>query len=89
MLELASRFLKIGTKCYRAAACLFTVTPDGDFVIDFHPDHPELIVASACSGHGFKFAPVLGQHLIELLDGNCEPELEFLRVANRLAKSNP
>ncbi|MEM7165286.1 MAG: N-methyl-L-tryptophan oxidase [Planctomycetota bacterium] len=70
MFALASRFLKIKNHCYRAAACLFTVTPDGEFTIDFHPDHPDLIVASPCSGHGFKHSAAIGEMLAELaLDG--------------------
>lgn len=50
----------------RLAACLFTNTPDEHFVIDSLPDHPEVIVASPCSGHGFKFASVIGEVLADL-----------------------
>jgi sarcosine oxidase len=46
--------------------CLYTVTPDRDFVIDRLPGAPNVIVASPCSGHGFKFAPVLGEILADL-----------------------
>jgi len=50
--------------------CLYTVTPDGDFIVDRLPDWPQVIVASPCSGHGFKFAPVIGEILAELaIDG--------------------
>ena len=41
--------------------CLYTVTPDGDFIIDRMPQFPQVIVASPCSGHGFKFAPAIGE----------------------------
>src|SRR5687768_2513807 len=41
--------------------CLFTNTPDRDFVIDFHPNHPNVVISSACSGHGFKFAGAIGE----------------------------
>ncbi len=47
--------------------CLYTMTPDGDFIIDRVPDAPQVIVASPCSGHGFKFAPVLGEILADLV----------------------
>ena len=47
--------------------CLFTNTPDHDFVIDFHPQHPEVLVSSACSGHGFKFASVVGEIQADLV----------------------
>jgi sarcosine oxidase len=49
-----------------AKTCLYTVAPDGDFIIDRAPQHPQLVVASACSGHGFKFAPVIGEILADL-----------------------
>ena len=47
--------------------CLFTNTPDHDFVIDFHPQHPEVLISSACSGHGFKFASVVGEIQADLV----------------------
>ena len=45
---------------------LYTVTPDGHFLIDRLPGAPNIIVASPCSGHGFKFAPVIGEILADL-----------------------
>jgi sarcosine oxidase len=47
--------------------CLFTNTPDHDFVIDFHPDHPQVLISSACSGHGFKFASAIGEIQADLV----------------------
>ncbi len=49
-----------------AKTCLYTVTPDHDFIVDRLPDAPNIVIASACSGHGFKFAPVLGEVLADL-----------------------
>jgi sarcosine oxidase len=49
-----------------ATTCLYTMAPDGDFVIDRLPDGPNVIVASPCSGHGFKFAGVIGEALADL-----------------------
>jgi sarcosine oxidase len=49
-----------------ATTCLYTMTPDGDFIIDRLPGHEAIIVASPCSGHGFKFAPVIGEILADL-----------------------
>ena len=49
-----------------AKTCLYTVTPDGDFIIDRLPGFPQLIIASPCSGHGFKFAPAIGEILADL-----------------------
>ena len=49
-----------------AKTCLYTNTPDHDFVIDALPGTSNVIVASPCSGHGFKFAPVIGEILADL-----------------------
>jgi monomeric sarcosine oxidase len=47
-------------------SCRYTMTADEDFVIDFHPEHRQIVIASPCSSHGFKFAPVIGQMLADL-----------------------
>ena len=44
----------------RSAACLYTVTADAGFILDVLPDHPNVIAASACSGHGFKHSAAVG-----------------------------
>jgi len=50
--------------------CLFTNSPDEHFVVDLHPDFPNVAVAAGFSGHGFKFASVMGEILADLaLDG--------------------
>jgi sarcosine oxidase len=49
-----------------AETCLYTMTPDGDFLIDHLPGAENVLVASPCSGHGFKFAPVIGEILADL-----------------------
>jgi sarcosine oxidase len=49
-----------------ARTCLYTMTPDGDFILDRLPECPRIVVASPCSGHGFKFAPVIGEILADL-----------------------
>jgi hypothetical protein len=46
--------------------CMFTNTEDNHFVIDLHPDYPQVSFASPCSGHGFKFASVIGEVLADL-----------------------
>ena len=51
----------------RAVTCLYTNTPDQHFVIGTHPRHPEVTVACGCSGHGFKFVPVVGEVLADLV----------------------
>ena len=56
--------------CVRTVTCLYTVTPDFAFVIDAHPDFERVIVASPCSGHGFKHSAALGEVLAaHIVDG--------------------
>jgi sarcosine oxidase len=52
-----------------SVVCLYTNTPDEHFWIDRHPAHPQVLVASPCSGHGFKFSPVVGEILADLVQG--------------------
>ena len=50
----------------RAAVCMYTLTPDRHFLIDVHPEYPQVVFAAGFSGHGFKFAPVVGEILADL-----------------------
>lgn len=51
-------------------SCKYTLTPDQHFVIGPHPDHAQVVIASPCSGHGYKFASVVGEILADLaIDG--------------------
>ena len=64
-----------------AKPCMYTLTPDENFVIDHHPDHANLILCGGFSGHGFKFAPVIGEIGAELaLDGGSRHGIEFLSL---------
>jgi sarcosine oxidase len=59
-----------------AQTCLYTMMPDDDFLIDRLPGCPQVIVASPCSGHGFKFAPVIGEILADLaISGTTEHDI--------------
>ncbi|QIN85017.1 N-methyl-L-tryptophan oxidase [Rubrobacter tropicus] len=48
--------------------CMFTNTPDNHFVIDLHPDYEQVSFASPCSGHGYKFASVIGEIMADLAE---------------------
>jgi len=62
--------------------CLYTNSPDGHFVIDRHPRHPEVLVAGGFSGHGYKFAPVVGEILADLFErGRTELAIELFRAS--------
>lgn len=47
--------------------CMYTNTPDENFILDVHPHHRHVIVVSACSGHGFKFSSAIGKLLSEMV----------------------
>jgi len=64
------RFVPAADGRLRASTvCLYTNTPDEHFWIDRHPAHANVLVASPCSGHGFKFAPVVGEIVADLIEG--------------------
>jgi sarcosine oxidase len=58
------------------AVCMYTNTPDEHFVLDYHPNFPQVIVASPCSGHGFKFSPVIGEMIAGMIEGK-EPRFDL------------
>jgi glycine/D-amino acid oxidase-like deaminating enzyme len=62
--------------------CMYTNTPDFNFVLDLHPVEPNVVVASPCSGHGFKFSTVIGSIVADLATtGTTEFEIGFLSIA--------
>ncbi len=61
-----------------ATVCLYTTTPDEHFVVGPHPRHPNVVVACGFSGHGFKFVPVIGEILADLvLDGRTDHPIDL------------
>jgi sarcosine oxidase len=64
-----------------AKPCMYSLTPDGNFVIDRHPALPNVILCGGFSGHGFKFAPVIGEIAADLsLEGGTGHQIEFLSL---------
>lgn len=49
-----------------AQTCRYTTTPDHDFIVDRHPEYPQIVIGSPCSGHGFKFGALMGHILADL-----------------------
>jgi len=75
-------------RCLRSAVCLYTNTLDGDFLIDHHPASDRVVLASPCSGFGFKFASAVGEALSQLaLDGRAGQDLAPFGLA-RLRNSD-
>ncbi|MCP3963052.1 MAG: N-methyl-L-tryptophan oxidase [bacterium] len=76
------RFPHLDPEPIQAMTCLYTNTPDGHFVLDRHPSLPRVVIGAGFSGHGFKFAPVIGQILASLAVGEPSPvALNTFRLA--------
>jgi len=65
----------------RSSVCLYTNTPDQHFAIGLHPESERVAIVSACSGHGFKFAPVVGDIAADLvLEGGTRRDISRLAL---------
>ena len=65
-----------------AKTCLYTSTPDGHFILDRHPSHPNVLIVSPCSGHGFKFTPVIGEIVADLVaDGRTRHNIGLFSLS--------
>ena len=70
---LAKRVPALSGPCRKQLTCMYTNTPDQHFVIAPHPDHPNVVIAAGFSGHGFKFASVVGEILADLAVDGATP----------------
>lgn len=65
----------------RGAVCMYTKTPDEHFVIDLHPEYSNVAIAGGFSGHGFKFASVVGETLCQLVTtGKTEHDISLFSI---------
>ncbi len=65
----------------RFSVCMYTMTPDAHFVLDTHPEYSNVVIGAGFSGHGFKFASVVGEVLADLaLEGQTRNPIGFLRL---------
>jgi monomeric sarcosine oxidase len=92
LVETAARFLPglagpppgDESRIMRVSNCLYTMTPDENFVLDRHPEHENVFFAAGFSGHGFKFAPLIGEIMADLaLAGRTSHPIDFLRLDRR------
>jgi sarcosine oxidase len=72
-----SRLRGVGASVVRSAACLYTHAPDADFVIGADPRSGRILIASACSGHGFKHSAAVGELLARMLLEGAAPPAPF------------
>ncbi|TFU05515.1 N-methyl-L-tryptophan oxidase [Polymorphobacter arshaanensis] len=82
--HVAGRINGVGAVAARSQACIYTVTPDGDFVIDDLDSAPVTLV-SACSGHGFKHSAAIGEAVAQQLTGSSSLLSAGLFAAKRFA----
>ncbi len=79
---LKSRLPLLDTTPISSMTCIYTNAPDGHFVIDRHPRHRNIWLVSPCSGHGFKFSPVIGEIVSELaLRGFTRQDISLFSLA--------
>ncbi len=80
---LGERVPELGSTVY-SEVCLYTETPDEDFVIDAHPNCPDLLIAAGFSGHGFKFCSLVGRIMGELaLNGKTAFDISPFRISRK------
>jgi sarcosine oxidase len=81
---LATRLPALNARCVATATCMYTNAPDGHFILDRHPRHDQVLVVSPCSGHGYKFAPVIGEVVADLVaTGSTRHDIARFRVARQ------
>ena len=78
----------LGDRHVRAAECWYTLTPDQHFVVGWHPSDARVLLACGFSGHGFKFTPVLGEVMADLVvDGSTTFDLSLFAPARFTSRS--
>jgi len=83
MLDFARTFIpQAAGSIASSRVCLYTRTPDEHFIIDHHPEYPQVIIASCCSGHAFKFSTLLGSILTDLaLNGETIHDIGLFKLS--------
>jgi sarcosine oxidase len=81
--EFAKRYFPDGAGPTMALrACMFTNAPDEHFILDLHPEDTRVVVASPCSGHGFKFCSVVGEITADLAEtGETRHDISLFRLS--------
>jgi monomeric sarcosine oxidase len=87
MPRLAGGYEQARSRLRHSATCLYTMTPDDDFIVDRHPEFANVVFAAGFSGHGFKFAPLIAVALADLLQqGKTSLPVDFLSLDRLLQK---
>jgi sarcosine oxidase len=87
--HLAKRFPWVDREPLRSLRCLYTNTRGSRFIIDRHPAHANVMIVSACSGHGFKHSPAIGEAVAQIIvDGASQVDLAPFRLPARAGLGN-
>jgi sarcosine oxidase len=79
---LTDRIPALNGPLVEAVTCMYTTAPDHHFVLGLHPEHANVVIASPCSGHGYKFAPVVGEILADLaIEGRSRHPIDLFNPA--------
>jgi sarcosine oxidase len=80
--RLATRLPALNARCVATTTCMYTNAPDGHFILDRHPQQEQVLLVSACSGHGFKFAPIIGEVVADLVTtGSTRHDIDRFRLS--------
>ena len=84
----AERYFPEGTgRTMALKTCMFTNTADEHFILDLHPEYPQVSIAAGFSGHGFKFCSVIGEIMADLAEkGETRHEIEMFRLGRLTAQ---
>ncbi|MBC7473105.1 MAG: N-methyl-L-tryptophan oxidase [Candidatus Sericytochromatia bacterium] len=78
-------FPKLKTNIIKSEVCMYTNTEDENFIIDYYPSNNNVIVASPCSGHGFKFSSAIGEILSQMANNtSLKFDLDPFKIQKRL-----
>jgi monomeric sarcosine oxidase len=89
MPKLAGSYPEARSRLLRSATCLYTMTPDEDFIVDHHPEFNNVVFATGFSGHGFKFAPLIAVALADLVQqGKTSLPMGFLSLGRLLQEQD-
>jgi sarcosine oxidase len=85
--RMVSRFIPAAAGGVRRThVCIYTRSADEHFVLGLHPSASQIVLASPCSGHGFKFASIFGEILADLaMTGATDKPIEFFRPSRLLS----
>jgi monomeric sarcosine oxidase len=90
MPRLAGDYSQARSRLRQSAICLYTMTPDDDFIVDHHPEFRNVVFAAGFSGHGFKFAPLIAVALADLLQqAKTSVPIGFLSVGRSSLRAAP